>query len=126
VSDCEWTEPRLGAWVDGELAPDQARRVMTHVERCAACERRRLLLRETSALLRGLGSAMLAAEPKPVAVRRGRRLAWLAAAALFALGVGFAWAHQTRVRPALANDCAHCGPEPFVAPQNSGNLAKTP
>jgi anti-sigma factor RsiW len=128
MSDCEWTEQRLGAWLDGELEPAEARRVMAHVERCAACERRRLLLNEAGARLRELGTVMLASAPAPVvAPARTRRFAWIAAAAaLLALVTGFAWAERARSKPALADECAHCGPEPFPIPSASTSLARTP
>jgi anti-sigma factor RsiW len=136
VNDCEWAEPRLGAWLDGELEPEEARRVMAHVERCAACERRRRLVIETSSLLRGLGDQMLEAA-RPAArvegvelvarARAPRGWMWIAAAAaLIAFVVGFTWASRTRAAPPLAEECAHCGPEPFPVPSATSSVAKRP
>lgn len=34
---CRWTDERIEAWLDGDLAADEARRVAAHLADCAAC-----------------------------------------------------------------------------------------
>jgi anti-sigma factor RsiW len=52
--DCRTVNERLVPWLDGELAPAEARGVEEHIERCAGCGARAEALAQQGALLEGL------------------------------------------------------------------------
>ncbi len=62
MNDCEPFKPLLVGLLDGELAPDEARRINEHLIRCAACRREYEELRETTGKL----SALSLQEPDDV------------------------------------------------------------
>ena len=97
---------RLDAWLDDELAPEEAREVMEHVAACAECAKARdeaLRLRASlrAELPRFEASQMLQARIRAAARRpalerwRPRRLGWMAAAAVLLTAVG-TWQVATR------------------------------
>lgn len=49
-----WTGPRLSAYLDGELSPDDRRRLEAHAGICPECGQMLATLRKTLAGLRGL------------------------------------------------------------------------
>jgi anti-sigma factor RsiW len=51
---CARVRGRLSEWLDGELEPEAARAVSSHLRQCAECARRADELRSVSALLTGL------------------------------------------------------------------------
>jgi anti-sigma factor RsiW len=98
------TAEDLVAWLDGELAPEEARRVEHHVAGCPACAREADLLRRSGALLAQLPGlaptpgfadrVVAAARPASPQARvlRGRFGAVAAAAAaILVLAAGGAW-----------------------------------
>jgi anti-sigma factor RsiW len=106
--ECERMERRIGAWLDGELPPDQAREVAAHLERCPACaaeldglrrlgdairaELPRLAAPEAlRAAVRADAAPAPAASPPPIPLHRRRAAPrWLALAASVLLLVGVA------------------------------------
>jgi anti-sigma factor RsiW len=52
--ECAEVFSRLSAWLDGELEPEEARRVEEHLARCESCRRQRVLLGATSRAVRAL------------------------------------------------------------------------
>lgn len=103
-------EGLLSAWLDDELAPDEAGKVAAHVAACAECARARdvaLRLRsalraelprfEASDLLRARIQAAARDQARKAASARWtpRRLAWMAAAAVALAAVG-SWQLATR------------------------------
>jgi len=66
---CETVEPELGAFVDGELAPDERGRIERHLETCNACRAEAALLRMMTESLR------LVERPEPSEGMRQRLLA---------------------------------------------------
>jgi anti-sigma factor RsiW len=111
-------ESLLGAWLDDELAPDEAGDVAAHVATCAECAKARdVALRLRSALRAELprfeASDLLRARVQAAARDQARksvsarwtpwRLAWMAAAAV-ALGAIGSW--QLATRRAVGNQLA--------------------
>ncbi len=90
--NCPEVRERLSAWLDGELAPDEAARVDRHLESCGACRRE---LAQLEALENALGAlpapALPPGLPERVAARlqRPRRHWWqsMALAASLVLGI---------------------------------------
>jgi anti-sigma factor RsiW len=62
MKTCREIEPDLGAYHDGELAPEEAARIADHLRGCEACQRKRRLLDVVSLAVRSL-------EPEPVTAR---------------------------------------------------------
>lgn len=118
--ECERMETRIGAWLDGELPPDQAREVAAHLARCPACEAELEGLRQLGGAIRrelprlsapaALRAAVLAdagaasaSAPPPIVPRRARLAPrWLALAASVLLLVGVAGEAAWRAGQAAA------------------------
>jgi predicted anti-sigma-YlaC factor YlaD len=88
---CEQVQGRLSAWLDGELAAEERRRVAAHLEVCEACSRELALLTRLDAALGTLAAPTPAELPELVLDRlRPRRRYWwqsLAMAASLVLGI---------------------------------------
>jgi anti-sigma factor RsiW len=52
TKDCERIEERLGAWLDGELAPTESAEVRLHLESCGACAAEKVRLERLDAALK--------------------------------------------------------------------------
>jgi anti-sigma factor RsiW len=98
---CESVRESLGAWLDGELKPADARSLQLHIEQCAACARERKQLDQLEAVLKrviGSGAPDIAFEPfwHGVQKRIEERTTWHAGLTDWAQSVfaapGLAWA----------------------------------
>ncbi len=63
MKDCEEIKKSLGAWMDGELAGEQAAAVQRHVQQCASCTAEKARLARLESSLKNL----LESEASPVA-----------------------------------------------------------
>ncbi len=112
---CDWQPELLAAYLDGELASDEATPLMQHVQDCTHCAAR---IAELVSLRRGLAAAKTRFTPDPAFKRRVQQmiaperkkrfipLQWVAVAACLALMVAtFEW-RQYSVRSETLREVA--------------------
>jgi anti-sigma factor RsiW len=101
MTNCESVRASLGAWLDGELKPADARSLQLHVAQCADCARERQQLDQLEVVLKrviGSGATDIAFEPfwHGVQKRIEERTTWYAGLSDWAQSVfaapGLAWA----------------------------------
>jgi anti-sigma factor RsiW len=99
MTTCESVRESLGAWLDGELKPADARSIQQHLDQCVACARERRQLNEVDSLLKrviGSGAQEIAFEPfwRGVQQRIEDRRTWYAGLS--------EWSQQISAAPTLA------------------------